>query len=145
MLRTTYYLLPTTYYLLPTTYYLLLATCYLLPPNCYITFMLHKSPDFILRSWGAQNLIIGQTLGLGNMWLSSCGIFAFGFFANINSAMCMCFSHCSAKLGLKCFGQLRNVFLQEILTQQFRKMIATCLSDPIFAQKSDSEVAITSQ
>ena len=91
LLTTAYYLLLTTDRLLLTMYCSLLAVYYspLLPFTAYcdnIMAMLRKSQDFILRSWGPQHRILGQSLGLGNMWLSSCGIMRSGFIDNIKSA-----------------------------------------------------------
>ena len=57
-----------------------------LPPDLNMIAMLRKSQDFMLKFWGSQNRIIGQKLGLGNMWLSSCGIVGSGFSAKLNSA-----------------------------------------------------------
>ena len=75
-----------------------MAVCLLLRSNDYIFLsmvllstdntidMLRKSQDFTIISWGLQHRILGQQLGLGNMWQSSCGYFGLGFLAKVNSA-----------------------------------------------------------
>ena len=125
---------------------ILLALLLPLTENMIAT--LRKSQDCTLRWWGPQHRILGRKLGLGNMWLSSCGILRSGFLAKIKSAIWVYVGtavptwDCSAR---PLFMTLRTLFRQEILTSEFRKMIATCLLDPIFALESDVEVPSTSK
>ena len=86
----------------------------LLPPGDNIIDMLRKSKDFMSRSGGPQTRIIGRSLGLGNMWLSSCEILRTRFLAKTDSAEKCHIWHFSPNLAL----QYRNVIKLRTLCWQ---------------------------
>ena len=126
----------------------LLRPTHLLPPTDHTIDRLRKSQDFTIISWGPQHRVIGQRLGLGNMWLSSCGFWGLGFLAKVNSAICMCVGtlvpnwNYSANIP-PTLWHFRNLLSQELRIQKFRKMIATCFLGPMFALEPDVEVPRT--